>query len=44
MDVQKYDKIHFPKTNYIHKEALSLNALIDYLTLILKVMILFELK
>ena len=44
MDVQKCDKIHFPKTNYIHKETLSLNALIDYLKLILKVMILFELK
>ena len=44
MDVQNYDKIHFPKTNYIHKETLSLDALIDYLKIILKIMIIFELK
>ena len=44
MDVQKYDKIHFPKINYIHKETLSLHALIDYLKIILKIIILFKLK
>ena len=44
MDVQIMTKFTFLKTNCIHKETLSLNALIDYLKSILKVMILFNFK